>query len=527
MQDKYTSKRSDELSEQDGGVDSYEYEYDEDANIMTRYKYYSDANAESILEEITYYSYLPRGSEVDVNELLTDREDKYGNVLDSGACGDNLTWTLYDSHILLLEGNGDMTDFDYSSSFTGSIHIPWEKYQDTIYRAVLKEGITTVGNGAFYRCSKLSAVKLPDTLSAIGESAFQHCEHLLNSNIPANVSSVGKNAYRNCILLKSFVFSGNKATLDYGVLDDCSNLIDYKLPETVKLRAIDEDASIFEFMNNIWIEKKDGSVLVSTENNDFTSIYAYGDGYYLLYNYKTGFEANEAELIILTREGETIRTWNWKRDEDILTQLSRDVVSTNNQFYCGEAVFLLWGTNYGHRYSDGYLDAKYINCTTRDEFTIKHAYIGPVAGASMMYGNGDVGSYLFKVTNTAPFDYVNCYDTEGWPSSWKTYIVSSDGVVQDLGSNISAMGDYSDGGFIFAWYEDGWHQDDIKLKFYDCKTGSITDICRDNDKLIKSDICNYKFVDGNATIHLRGADGNIYTAIVDKQGNYVQEPQAE
>lgn len=525
----------------DGGYIRYEYEYDEKGRVVTRtgfgrdirYSYSIQSGEvtdkrveqddEEVPKETICYFYAKRGQKTNINE-----KDTYlGSLYQSGDCGNNMSWELYTTDILVLSGNGDMIDFDYLSSFDGSVESPWKDYSKQIRKLILEDGITSIGNGAFYNCTSLIEAVFPESLVRIGEGAFQSCERLLSVSFPSKLNSIEVNSFMKCTSLYKIAFNGSQTLIGYGAFDDCPKLADYSLPNAVKLKAIDEGESIFEFNNKTWIEKPDGSVLISTENNDFTSIYAYGGGYYALYRYEEGFSANEAKLTIMSQDGVTIKSWTWNQDEDILMQLSRDALKTDNRAYCGETVFLLWGVNGGNKYSNAYIDARYINCSTGNEFTIKHAYMGPIAGSSMMYGNDDVGSYLFKISDNAPFDYVNYYDSESWTSSWKTYIVSSDGIVADLGSNVTAMGDYSDGGFIFAWYDDGWNQDDIKLKFYDCKTGSITDICRDNDKLIKSDICNYKFLDGGATIHLRGADGNIYTAIVDKQGNYIQEPQAQ
>ena len=49
-----------------------------------------------------------------------------GSVIDSGTCGadgDNLTWTLYETGELAIEGTGLMADYDSSTA-------PWDKNAD-------------------------------------------------------------------------------------------------------------------------------------------------------------------------------------------------------------------------------------------------------------------------------------------------------------------------------------------------------------------------------------------------------------
>lgn len=55
-------------------------------------------------------------------------------------------------------------------------------------------GVTKLKNYAFYQCSKLINVILPDSLTEIGEYVFRYCSNIKNMVIPENVTKIGTNA---------------------------------------------------------------------------------------------------------------------------------------------------------------------------------------------------------------------------------------------------------------------------------------------------------------------------------------------
>ncbi|MBR7155112.1 MAG: leucine-rich repeat protein, partial [Paludibacteraceae bacterium] len=70
----------------------------------------------------------------------------------SGTCGDNLTWELTDG-VLTISGTGAMSNYTSSSS-------PWYSYRSSITSVVIEEGVTNIGNYAFYNCTGLTSVTI-------------------------------------------------------------------------------------------------------------------------------------------------------------------------------------------------------------------------------------------------------------------------------------------------------------------------------------------------------------------------------
>ena len=75
-------------------------------------------------------------------------------IVDSGTCGDNLTWTLSAVGTLTISGTGDMDGFDYGST-------PWYNYSEVITNVLVENGVTSIGDYAFSECSYLAYVSLP------------------------------------------------------------------------------------------------------------------------------------------------------------------------------------------------------------------------------------------------------------------------------------------------------------------------------------------------------------------------------
>ena len=62
----------------------------------------------------------------------------------------------------------------------------------------IPQGITAIGDGAFYFCSSLTSVSIPDSVTAIGDSAFSFCSSLTSVSIPDSVTSIGDYAFSYC-----------------------------------------------------------------------------------------------------------------------------------------------------------------------------------------------------------------------------------------------------------------------------------------------------------------------------------------
>ena len=143
-----------------------------------------------------------------------------------GAEGDNLTWKLYDSGELVIEGTGRMQDF-------GDGTAPWFKNRLSITSVTIHEGVTSIGNKAFYYCTKLSNISIPGSVSRIEAYAFDHCVNLTNITIPNGVTYLGSYAFNGCSNLINVDISDSVTYIREYSFFNCSSLANVTIPEGV------------------------------------------------------------------------------------------------------------------------------------------------------------------------------------------------------------------------------------------------------------------------------------------------------
>ncbi len=106
----------------------------------------------------------------------------------------------------------------------------------TLVSIVLPEGITTIGDYAFYNSystSKLKSVTLPNSLKSIGTYAFDGCKSLSKINIPNSVTSIGTYVFSGCSSLVSIEIPNNVTYIGSYAFYSCSSLVSIEISNSV------------------------------------------------------------------------------------------------------------------------------------------------------------------------------------------------------------------------------------------------------------------------------------------------------
>ena len=149
-------------------------------------------------------------------------------IVASGTCGDNLTWKLDDEGTLTISGKGAMTEWVHSHS------APWATYRNTINKVVIQPGVTCIGKNAFSSgCKNLTSITIPEGVTSIGESAFYGCENLTSITIPEGVTSIGESAFYGCENLESITIPEGVTSIGGSAFQGCSSLKSITIPEGV------------------------------------------------------------------------------------------------------------------------------------------------------------------------------------------------------------------------------------------------------------------------------------------------------
>ena len=156
-------------------------------------------------------------------------------TVDSGICGDNLTWVLDDAGTLTISGTGPMVDYTYTEGEWGdfSLDLPWFDYLSSIKTVVIEDGVTAIGDYAFWCCYNLTSVTIADSVTRIGNDAFVLCDGLTSITIPENVTTIGSEAFSNCTALVSITIPEGVESIGSYAFYYCEGLRLAVIPESV------------------------------------------------------------------------------------------------------------------------------------------------------------------------------------------------------------------------------------------------------------------------------------------------------
>ena len=81
--------------------------------------------------------------------------------------------------------------------------------------------VTSIGEYAFFNCTGLTSVTIPNSVTSIGEYAFNWCNRLTSVTIPNSVTDIGKRAFENCIYLTSVTIPNSVTSIGNSAFYGC------------------------------------------------------------------------------------------------------------------------------------------------------------------------------------------------------------------------------------------------------------------------------------------------------------------
>ncbi|MED9888762.1 MAG: leucine-rich repeat protein [Segatella copri] len=105
-------------------------------------------------------------------------------------------------------------------------------------KVVIPDSVISIRIDAFHDCRSLSSVVIPDSVTSIGISSFEGCSSLVSVIIPDSVTSIGACAFQNCSSLSNIVFPDSVTSIGEGAFANCN--IPYYLKQELISRFGDE-----------------------------------------------------------------------------------------------------------------------------------------------------------------------------------------------------------------------------------------------------------------------------------------------
>ena len=132
---------------------------------------------------------------------------------------DGIFYNITSEKELTVEVTYKGQDSDDYDEYKGTIEIP-----ATIMYNQQEYNVTSIGNSAFYECSSLTSITIPNSVTSIGYNAFYECSSLTSITIPNSVTSIGSGAFQYCRSLTSITIPNGDTSIGNRVFYVCSSL---------------------------------------------------------------------------------------------------------------------------------------------------------------------------------------------------------------------------------------------------------------------------------------------------------------
>lgn len=141
-----------------------------------------------------------------------------------------IQWNLSGDGILTIGGTGALLSYD---NFNATLPSPWYSQRTSVKTIVIQPGVTGIGFEAFYGCSNVVSVQIPDTVTHIDAFAFEQCSSLKKVEFPDSVTFLGKGAFQHCDSLVSATLPSGLTEIPQKLFSNCKSLKTVTIPSTV------------------------------------------------------------------------------------------------------------------------------------------------------------------------------------------------------------------------------------------------------------------------------------------------------
>lgn len=126
-------------------------------------------------------------------------------IVSSGTCGENVTYTLNSDGLLTISGSGGYSDV---------------LFEDKVVDVVIEEGITRIEDFAFSDIG-IESITLPKSLESIGEFAFEDCSKLKKVIFSEGLTTIEEYAFYGCTSLEYIHLPKSLKKVEQWTFYDC------------------------------------------------------------------------------------------------------------------------------------------------------------------------------------------------------------------------------------------------------------------------------------------------------------------
>lgn len=135
---------------------------------------------------------------------------------------------IYEASAKLSEAPSEYEAGLHTNSFSGTngqqLTITSHTFENGVGTIEFDGDIASIGNGAFYGCTTLTSITIPNGVTSINVYAFWKCSGLTSVTIGSGVTSIGDMAFSECTSLTSVTIPNSVITIGTSAFNDCSGL---------------------------------------------------------------------------------------------------------------------------------------------------------------------------------------------------------------------------------------------------------------------------------------------------------------
>ncbi len=145
-------------------------------------------------------------------------------------------WEINENNYLVREGiiyvivDGNAVITGHTNELSDDIDI-----KDTIKIKKTPYNVTSIGGFAFYGCTSLTSIVIPNHVTSIEWYAFYNCRSLTTIDIPNSVTYIGEYAFSDCRFLTSVTFEEESKleSIEKRTFNCCTSLTSIAIPNSV------------------------------------------------------------------------------------------------------------------------------------------------------------------------------------------------------------------------------------------------------------------------------------------------------
>ncbi len=150
------------------------------------------------------------------------------------------------------------TDGRTASSYSGNIIVP----SSVSFNNELQFTVTAIGDYAFFKCSELTSITLPNTVTTIGHEAFSYCNSLTTITLPNSLKTIEGYAFSYCNSLTTITLPNSVTTIGNAAFASCRSLTSITIPNSVSDIGFSAFSGCSALMN----------IAVDVDNQKYSSI---------------------------------------------------------------------------------------------------------------------------------------------------------------------------------------------------------------------------------------------------------------